>query len=154
MKCSKVLIIVWFFALLLAACGQDDAVMLSLPAYTQKEFYTEGVWQDFTDYGVYTFSTFDEAKLDENLYFEKVTDTENILSYIENFEGWLTGDTELSAHYNFDKSWIDESDYVFISTKEGKTIGNSDHRYGKFDNYDVYFFDTDTWTLYYFHNNI
>lgn len=140
-------------AFLLAGCGRDSAVIRSLPEYTQKELHTEGVWQDFTDYGIYTFSVFDEAKLEENLYFEKVTDIDNILSYIDDFEGWLTENSELSKHYNFDKSWVDESDYIFIRTEEGKNIGNSKHIYGKFDNYDVYFFDIDTWTLFYFHNN-
>lgn len=152
MKLIKICIVL-LLTELLTGCSGDSSVLLSLPEYTHKEFYTEGVWQDFTDYGVWTFEPFDETKLEENLYFEKVTDVENILSYIENFEGWLTENSELSDHYNFDKAWIDGKDYIFIDTEEGKTIGNSDHTYGKFDNYDVYFFDTDTWTLFYFHNN-
>lgn len=148
------ILLILLVVFLLVGCGQDSAVILSLPEYTQKVFYTEGVWQDFTDYGIYTFAPFDEAKLEENLYFEKVTDVENILSYFENFEGWLTEGEELSENYNFDKVWVDENDYVFINTEEGRTIGNSDCTYGKFDCYSVYFFDTDTWTLYYIHNNI
>ena len=150
------LIVVLLLILLLVGCGSYDAVLLSLPEYTQKEFYTEGVWQDFTDYGVYTFAPFDKTNLEENLYFEKVTDVESILSYIENFEGWVAqcqDGAELPENYHFDKTWIDETDYIVIDTEEGKQIGNSDRTYGKFDNYDIYFFDTDAWTLYYFHNN-
>ena len=37
-------------------------------------------------------------------------------------------------------------------TKEGKEI--EDSKYGKFDDYSVYFFDAETLTLYYIHNNI
>ena len=141
-------------AMLLTACSSDSAVMLSLPEYQSKELYTEGVWQDFTEYGIYTFSPFDKDKLEKNLYFEKVTDLDNILSYILYFEGWLTEDSDLFEHYSFEKSWIDENDYIFIDTDEGKNIGNSTHTYGKFDDYNVYFFDIDTYTLYYFHSNI
>ena len=149
--------LVCVLVLFLSSCGQDNAVILSLPQYQSKELYTEGVWQDFTDFGVYTFSPFDEAKLEENLYFEKVTDVESILSYIDNFEDWVAqcqDGAELAENYHFDKTWIDETDYIFIDTEEGKQIGNCDRTYGKFDNYDIYFFDTDAWTLYYFHSNI
>ena len=157
MKLSKPCIIVWMIVFLLAGCVEDDFVICSLPEYIQKELYTEGAWQDFTDYGIYTFSAFDEAKLEENLYFEKVTDVESILSYIDNFEDWVAqcqDGAELAENYHFDKTWIDETDYIFIDTEEGKQIGNCDRTYGKFDNYDIYFFDTDAWTLYYFHSNI
>ena len=47
---------------------------------------------------------------------------------------------------------ISEGDYVLIETKEGKPIGDS--FYGKYDNYSVYFFDTDSCVLYYLHSNI
>jgi len=153
MKWSKNVLLILLIVVFLTGCGSESAVILSLPEYTQKEFYTEGVWQDFTDYGIYTFSPFDERKLEENPYFEKITDIDAVLTYIENFESWLIDGTELSDHYNFDKMWVDKKDYVFIDSKEGKRIGNSDHRYGKLDNYDIYFFDVTTWTLYFFHNN-
>ena len=139
---------------LLAACGYDDAVILSLPAYDQKEFYTEGGFQDFTDYGIYRFPLFDKGKLEENLYFTPITDADAILPYIENFETWITEGSELSDHYDFDKACIGDGDYVFIDTKEGTSIGNGGTTYGAFDNYSVYFFDADTWTLHYFHSNI
>lgn len=54
--------------------------------------------------------------------------------------------------YKFDINTINEGDYVLIKTKEGKEIGNS--QYGKYDNYSVYLFDSETLTLYYIHNNI
>ncbi len=41
---------------------------------------------------------------------------------------------------------------MLIETKEGKPIGDS--FYGKYDNYSVYFFDTDSCVLYYLHSNI
>ena len=59
---------------------------------------------------------------------------------------------EREKEYDFDINLITEGDYVKIKTKEGKEIGN--YKYGKFDDYSVYFFDVETLTLYYIHNNI
>ena len=54
--------------------------------------------------------------------------------------------------YDFDVNSITENDYVRIVTKEGTPIGDS--IYGRFDNYSVFLFDSETLTLYYIHNNI
>ena len=154
MKLCKIFILLLLMSQLLTGCGEDDFVVLSLPAYTHREYYTEGGFQDFTNYGVYYLEPFEEKKLEENPYFEKVADPEDLCSYIDNFEGWITAGSELAAHYHFDKTCIDVSDYVYIDTKEGDPIGNGGHTYRKFDHYNVYFFDLDSWTLYYFHSNI
>lgn len=50
------------------------------------------------------------------------------------------------------KKSSNEGDYARIATKEGEKIGDS--KYQKYDNYSIYFFDTETLTLYYIHNNI
>ena len=47
--------------------------------------------------------------------------------------------------YTFDVFLIDENDYLYISVQD------SDH---PLYHYDLYFFDTDTNMLYFFHNNI
>ena len=155
MKLTKGCIAVLLLGLLLTGCSTKDFVIHSLPEYTHREFYTYGGFQDFTDYGIYTFSPFDEAKLEENLYFEMIADVEKVMPYIENFENRVRispMDSELVQHYDFDKTRIDGDDYYYIDSKEGEPIGSGTYR--KFDNYDVYFFDTDSWTLYYFHSNI
>lgn len=111
------------------------------------------------DYAIYTYSKMDADVLESNPYLSKIgADVENVLSYIENYEGWIEASaraeegSELVGNYNFDKSIIDGNDYIYIKTKEGEPIGN--RVYGKFENYSIYFFDVDTNTLYYFHNNI
>ena len=53
---------------------------------------------------------------------------------------------------DFDINDINEGDYVKIKTKEGQKIANG--KYETYDNYSVYFFDIETLTLYYIHNNI
>lgn len=135
-----------------------DPVIDSLPPYESKEMYTCGGWQDFTDFGIYDFSNIDISEVN-NKYFSSVnTELSNVLSYIEDFEKWVEihrkneQTQELPANYNFDEAVIDEKDYFYVKTKEGTPIGSG--TYGKFDNYSLYLFDTQTKTLYYFHNNI
>ena len=121
--------------------------------------YTEGGFQDFTDYAIYDYGTLNLSELDNNAYFQKIRtgDIGNILAYINNFERWIevfnsrSSESELATHYNFDKTIIGENDYIYIKTKEGTAIG--DGTYGKFECYSIYFFDIDTRTLYYFRNN-
>ena len=60
--------------------------------------------------------------------------------------------SELAENYAFDKTLVDENDYVYIDTKEGEGEGAAS--YGRFENYSVYFIDISTNTLYYFHSNI
>ena len=81
-------------------------------------------------------------------YFDKegIQDSSDYAKYIYNDEKVIEG------IYDFDTSIITEGDYVRIETKEGEEIGDS--TYGKYDNYSVYFFDRETLTLYYIHNNI
>ncbi len=64
----------------------------------------------------------------------------------------LSAATDVANAYDFNPDSISEGDYVLIETKEGKPIGDS--FYGKYDNYSVYFFDTDSCVLYYLHSNI
>ena len=59
---------------------------------------------------------------------------------------------DLVNNYRFSRDDIDGSDYLYIYDREGKPIG--DGAYSKYDYYNVYFFDSQTTTLYYFHNNI
>lgn len=156
MKRLLVLFLFCSVAFTLIGCTPSDVVIVSLPAYQDMAMYTEGDFQDYTDFAIYTYADLDEAVLKSNSYFHKITteDMQNILAYIDNFEQWIdvfrsgSDASELAAHYSFDKSIIDEKDYICIETNAKSST------YERFDNYSVYFFDTDTCTLYYFHNNI
>lgn len=96
----------------------------------------------------------------ESEYFKPVTaESKNeLLGYIDNFENWVNvtregdDDNTLVVNYHFSRADIDESDYLYISDRDGEAIG--DGVYSKYDSYNVYFFDSQTTTLYYFHNNI
>lgn len=138
--------VLWLFG-----CGLfGDAVLDSLGSYTAKNMYSHGGWQDFTDYGKYQY---ENALVESNKYFQPVTetDTETLKAYIANFEDWLEAierndpNDALVVNYDFDTGVISTDDYFHIY---------SDPNYPELGNYKVYFFNTGTNTLYYFHNNI
>ena len=119
-----------------------------------KKVYSDGGWGDFTNYGEYTFNDKSIKKFKNSRWYKQVTenDIENIKSYFENYEELVFG-TEFAENYSFDKNaQINKGDYYYIYTLEGKPIGNSN--YSKFDNYDVYYVDIETKTVYYIHLNI
>lgn len=116
-----------------------------------EEYYDKDGFQDYTDFCIYRYDSADEF-IDSRLY-DKVfeNDVENIRSYFDNFKGWMEAENRLDE-YSFDSTSVSEGDYYHIETKEGEPIGQG--KYSKFDNYSVYFFDVETNTLYYIHNNI
>ena len=130
--------------------GCDKGRYVDIPkGYVKSEEYfdKEGI-QDSSDYATYIYN--DEKVIVNDDKYKKISsdDIENIRSYFDDFYGVI----RLEGIYDFDTSIITEGDYVRIETKEGEEIGDS--TYGKYDNYSVYFFDRETLTLYYIHNNI
>lgn len=130
--------------------GCDSGKYVDIPkVYIKSEEYfdKEGL-QDSSDYAKYIYN--DEKVIVNDDKYKKISedDIENIRSYFDDFYGVI----RLEGIYDFDTSIITEGDYVRIETKEGEEIGDS--TYGKYDNYSVYFFDRETLTLYYIHNNI
>ena len=107
--------------------------------------------QDFCDYCKYRYED-DSAVRGVEFYAEvEAGDVAAIVGYFEDFEGWAKACDHLAA-YDFDKSCVTPGDLFFIKSLEGEPIGDSE--YGKYDNYSVYLFDTETNTLYYIHANI
>ena len=135
----------------LAGCSiPKDDVLDSLGKYESKQFFTSGGFQDFTDYAKYCF---DSVDFSDNSYFQIITESsrENLEAHIDDFENWVQAvrdtdaDNEVVVNYDFDRSVISDSDYIYIY---------DDPDYPEFGNYNVYYFDVETNILYYFHNNI
>ena len=135
----------------LAGCSiPKDDVLDSLGKYESKQFFTSGGFQDFTDYAKYCF---DSVDFSDNSYFQIITESsrENLEAHIDDFENWVQAvrdtdaDNEVVVNYDFDRSVISDSDYIYIY---------DDPDYREFGNYNVYYFDVETNILYYFHNNI
>lgn len=140
-----------FFIVLLTGCSQAGYVGIPKGYIEKHEFYDEHGFQDYTDYAKYIYS--DNSNFINNDEYQKLSnnDIDNIKGYFRNFKGWMEAAGRLDE-YDFDQSIINEGDYVKIKTLEGQPIGNS--KYKKYDDYSVYFFDSETKTLYYIHSNI
>ena len=155
-KAVALIVVVLILAISLSACtAPENKVLNSLGEYKSHEFYTEGVFQDFTDYAKYYYAQVDFA---DNEYFYKIgqADIDVLNEHLDDFESWIKtyrdGDAsrEIVVNYDFDRSLIDCEDYLYIESEKHTW----DDGYTSLVNYDVYFFDTQTNTLYYFHNNI
>ena len=140
----------------LSSCiAPEDKVLNSLGEYKSKEFYTEGGFQDYTDYAKYYY---DQVDFTDNEYFSIIeqSDIDVLNEHLDDFEscieahGYNDASSEIVVNYDFDRSLIDSEDYLYIDSEKHTW----DDGYTSLVNYDVYFFDTQTNTLYYFHNNI
>ncbi len=145
----------FIFVLSLASCvAPEDKVVVSLGEYENRDFFTSGGFQDYTDYAKYYYSS---TKVAGNKYLKKIqeADFNAINKYLDNFEEVLEslkGDepsSEVVVNYDFNREIIDTEDYIYIESEE-RTWG--DHTV--LGRYNVYFLDTQTHILYYFHNNI
>ena len=137
---------VWLLSFLFAP---SDPILASLPDYESKEYYSNGGFQDFTNYGKYTYRIY-ETVLMENPYFQKVTEenTPKIHVYLDNFENWVEIDSEFPKDaYDFGRSQVQTGDYYYI-------LNRYEEPEKEFWHYDVYYFDLSEGILYYFHSNI
>ena len=154
-KTFAIILLFSFLALILSACVPVDKVLDSLGEYKSCEFYTEDSFQDYTDYAKYYY---DSVDFSNNEYFTKIeqSDIDVLNEHLDDFESWIEtyreGDAsrDIVVNYDFDRSFIDNADYLYINSEKHTW----DDGYTSLVNYDVYFFDTQTNTLYYFHNNI
>ena len=130
------------------------AILNHIPmGYVSKEEHFDQVgWQDYTDYCKYQYWSSIPFQLDTRYHIVSEAEIENIIGYFDDFRGWMEVCGRLDE-YDFDPVCINAGDYLLIDTKEGKPIGQNSH-YRKYDCYTLYFFDRETWTLYYIHTNI
>lgn len=144
-------IILAFSFLILSGCSIfEDKVIRSLGKYESNDYFTSGGFKDFTDYAKYSYK---DITFSDNEYFDKISSEskEELIAHIENFESWIEiikehdSENDVVLGYDFDSSIISDTDYLYIY---------DDPDYDEFGNYNVYFFDTETMILYYFHNDI
>ena len=107
-------------------------------------------FQDYMDFAVYTYAAVD---LEDSFYFSPLTegDLETMSAFLDDFEGWIDAvrrsdpQNEVVVNYQFDRSMMDTGDWFYIYENP---------EYSKFGCYDIWFLDSQTNVLYYFHNNI
>lgn len=157
---KKLIVAVCIFAIAitLASCSPPpDPVVSSLGEYIDYVYYSSDGFQDYTTYAKYHYPS---ASFEGNAYFKKIeqSDFSEIKRHLDDFEEWVTTDIQTDSsselvNYDFDFASIDTEDYFYIESEEGEMY-NSGTIFTFFYKYNVYFFDTQTKTLYYFHNNI
>ena len=148
-KFTAIVLLLANFVLCSCSLPKDD-VLESLGKYTCKTYYTSGGFQDFTDYAIYTF---DNVNFSDNKYFNRISfdSRKELERHIADFENWISiiqrtePDNEVVTGYDFELSAVSSDDYLYIY---------DDPEYPELGNYNIYYFDIETMTLYYFHNNI
>lgn len=145
MKKAFVFVLLTSFLILSGCTAPKDEVLKSIGDYKEKEFYSSSSFQSYMVYAKYTYEDVDFC---DNKYFEIITSDEksNLLTHLENFENWIdvTEDDEISSGYDFASSIISDDDYLYI-------YDNPD--YHELGYYDIYFFDKESFTLYFFHHD-
>lgn len=147
----KIVFVILHLIFIVTGCYNTEIIEIPKGYIEKKEYFDEDGFQDYTDYAKYVYPS--KEVVINNKEYKKISedDIDNVKGYFENFSSWM----EMSGRINqfdIDLNIINEGDYVKIKTKEGKKMGNG--QYGKYDNYSIYFFDIETLTLYYIHNNI
>ena len=147
----KRLLCVFIAALLFCCtgCSLVESLLISLPEYSSNEYYSYGAFSDYTDFGIFYFDFPIGEHVAENLYFSQVGQNQDrILQYLKNYEMWVEAVTKyedpmFSEYYTYNRASLDSEDWYYLDSKYGNT-----------DNYSLFVYDTQTNTLYFFHNNI
>lgn len=112
--------------------------------FAKEEHFDPDGFQDYTDYCKYLYKNAEGFEKDAR--FMPVSDfgVDKLKGYFDNFRGWMEIEDRL-GEYDFDPSVITPDDLVQVEAEV---------HFSDYDNYDVYFFDRGTNTLYYIHQNI
>ena len=120
MKRLMTIVLVAAVLLGLCSCSYVDPIVNLLSAYKNRDFYTSGGWQDYTDYAKYYYEDIDAQILRQTGRFREVTeeDISTIMHYIVDFENWVEViGGELKTNYDFDKTMIRTGNFLFYPVK-------------------------------------
>ena len=138
-----------------SCCIPEDPVVSSLGEGENHVYFSSGGFQDYTDYAKYYYTS---ANVSENPYLKRI-DEQNLAvidRHLDDFEMWIDTikgsepSNEVVLNYDFDRTMIDTEDYIYIDSEEHTWSDG----YTALVNYNIYFFDMQTQTLYFFHSNI
>ena len=131
------LLVFLVIGLLLFSCDWNMLGKAIPAGYIRKEEHIDpSGWQDEGDARYHVVS---DAELAE------------IIGYYEDFSEWMRVSNRLDE-FDFDTACINAGDYCLIDDMEGRPIG--ENSYEKYENYNLYYFDRETLTLYYMRSNI
>lgn len=159
-KCIIVSLCVFMIVTSLSACTAPKYnVLRSLGKYKNNVFYTES---GFQSYNVYAKYNYDSPDFSENKYFKQISESylPEINEHLDNYESWVEvfreddASCEVVVNYDFDRNIIDFQDYIYIYSEKSTTTFDDGTKSYSLVYYDIYFFDTQTQLLYYFHNDM
>ena len=145
------LLVFLVIGLLLFSCDWNMLGKAIPAGYIRKEeHFDPSGWQDFTDYCKYQYGS--ALPFEGDARYHVVSDAElaEIIGYYEDFSEWMRVSNRLDE-FDFDTACINAGDYCLIDDMEGRPIG--ENSYEKYENYNLYYFDRETLTLYYMHSN-
>ncbi|MCR5694379.1 MAG: hypothetical protein K6G89_05340 [Clostridia bacterium] len=125
-------------SLLLVSCSGIPSGYIS-----REEHFQQGGFQDYTDYAKYVYDSM--SAFENNSDYKPVleSDAAVIKGYTQDFKSWMSAADRLNE-YDFDDSCITVGDFYRLLIKYKNDV---------YSNYTLWFFDSETATLYYFHNN-
>ena len=140
-----------FCFLLLTALSGCSSQYMSDPlipdGYSSKTGYSDGGFQDWTDYYKYQYTEKEDVLFTAAPYapLQEGADMENLQGYLQDFQSWVAVE-----------NWEDKLDFdveTMVQPGDCYFIKNKDAPEPKYWNYTVYYYDVQTHTLYYFQNN-
>lgn len=146
-KLIPMLVMIVLFAAISCGCSiLNSAFYAKFPSgFTDKEehFDPDG-FQDSVDYCKYFYPSAEAFENDDRFESVGTVGAEKVKSYFDDFADWMDTCGRLDE-YDFDPATISDDDFVCIK---------SEPHFTDYDDYDVYYFDVRTLTLYYIHANI
>ncbi|MCI8336578.1 MAG: hypothetical protein HFI72_05410 [Peptococcaceae bacterium] len=136
--------------------SHPDSVIASLPKPISEAYYCSDGFQDYTIYEKRCYSEEVLSHLENNPCLKKMetSDILEISHYVDDFERWVKH-TDYFPAYDFNVECLSETDYFYIVDKCSEPPHpRTGFQYEKYENYDVYIFDTESLILYMLHNNI
>lgn len=122
---------------------KEDKKYIEKGYYDMAE-YSEGVFQDYTDYNKYYYKSKYDKEFKKNKYYTEVNkdNIEELTNYIIKFSTWMEDAQDI---YDFNLESINEGDLFFQK---------KDEDYPPYGYIHIYYYDIETHTLYYMHSNI
>ena len=148
----KNIIIIFLFAFLTSCSysheNEDAAIFYNYKKYDKYEF---GGIADFIKYKKIYYDANSEEKFRNSDLYTCIDQTN--IDEVKNYFNYATNLINNKKKYDFEDSIVTFGDYFYLYTMEGKEINGSKRKYGKYDLYTIYFYDIESHTLFYLHNN-
>ena len=143
------IIIIIALVCFLGSCStlKDSRILRGYTSF--EEHYEKESWQDYTDYAEYYYGDNASKIFENNHKYKRVTtlDVPELKSFFEDYSQAIVFREGYEVWFDFDyKKQVKENDYFILEMRYPS--------FGKYDDYDIYYFDAERSILYFFHTNI